>query len=101
VEKRCVPFNWRPDSHTTISGLVELGIGIVRLSAAGESRTADGVGIGSTYDDLEGTYPDGEGDGIGFRADMPHTDRYYRFEANRDGVVSSVMLAFHGTSCAG
>ncbi len=76
------------------------GVGVVTLWATGYSRTPEGVGTGSTTEDLAAAYPDATGDEARWTTPVPgHPDRAYWFELGSNHLVSGVRLLLPDQRC--
>ena len=96
---RCASFTWEPDSLPHLTGVVDPDRGVVSLASADEGfLTAEGVGVGATYDEVREAYPDATGDRVALVADLGGAS--YRFELSDDR-VSRLALVAADQSCVG
>ncbi len=64
--------------------------------------TPEGVGTGSTADEIAAAYPDATGDEARWTTPVPgHPDRAYWFDLGRDHLVTGVMLLLPDQRCYG
>ncbi len=91
-----------PSGAYAVMADIRPGVGVVTLWATTSSRTPEGVGSGSTADELAAAYPDATGDETRWTTPVPgHPDRSYWFEIGRDHLVTGVMLLLPDERCDG
>jgi hypothetical protein len=98
---RCrVLYRDDPSGQYALMADIRPGLGVVTLWATGDSRTPEGVGSGSTADEIAAVYPDATGDEARWTARVPgHPDRAYWFDLGRDHLVTGVMLLLPDQRC--
>ncbi|HEU4511600.1 MAG TPA: hypothetical protein VFR87_00690 [Nocardioidaceae bacterium] len=100
---RCQAFLLRGPGRPAdnIDGFVERGLGVAVLFARVGMTTAEGVGLGSSRDDVLAALPGGEDLVPGYRVRVPgYPDRYYQL-GFEDGRVVSLVLALDEQTCVG
>jgi hypothetical protein len=91
-----------PSGAYAVVADIRPGFGVVTLSATTHSRTPEGVGTGSTADEIRTVYPDASGDFSLLTAKVPgHPDRAYWFRFGRDHLVTGVVLMLPDLRCYG
>jgi hypothetical protein len=81
---------------------LEPGVGVVDVWTTTYSRTPEGVGSGSTPDEVEAAYPGTTGDDTLLTSPVPgHPDRAYEFQIGEDHVITWVNLVLTDHRCSG
>lgn len=82
-----------------IDGFIERGLGVAVVFARLGMATPEGVGLGSSRDEVLAAHPGGQDVVAGYRVDVPgRADRHFLF-GFEDGRVSSLLLALDDQSC--
>jgi hypothetical protein len=91
-----------PSGAYAVMADIRPGSGVVALWATTWSQTPEGVGTGSTAEDVAAAYPGATPDDRGWTAPVPgHPDRAYSFELGRDHLVTGVTLLLPDQRCSG
>ena len=78
------------------------GVGIVTLWSTGYSVSPEGIGYGSSADEIAAAYPEATGDETLWTTPVPgHPDQAYWFDLGRDHLVSGVRLLLPDERCYG
>ena len=93
----------RDDGTTVLAADLRPGVGIVTLHApSSRVMTPEGVGTGSTAQEVSATYPEAEGDEALLHTPVPgHPERAYWFWFGPEGFVTDVMLMLPDQRCYG
>jgi hypothetical protein len=91
-----------PSGAYAVMADIRPGVGVVTMWATTQSRTPDGVGSGSTAEEVRAAYPDATGDFSLLTTPVPgHPGHAYWFWFGRDHLVTEVMLMLPDQRCYG
>ena len=93
---------WRDDESGAYAVTADTrpDAGVVDISATTDSVTPEGVGTGSTAEDVLAAYPDATGDGSRKEVAVPgHPERAYWFWFGDDGLIFQVALLLRADHC--
>jgi hypothetical protein len=97
---RCSSFTWEPDNIAHLLGIVDPDEGIVSLSSTDDRfYTPEGVGIGSTFDEVRTAYPDATGDRGALVVDLPGDEAHYLFDLAQQRVARLTLAAWSDEAC--
>ena len=89
-----------PSGQYGLMADIRPGVGVVSLWSTGYSVTPEGIGFGSSADEIAAAYPDATGDESGWTTPVPgHPDRAYWFDLGGDHLVRGVTLLLPDERC--